>query len=927
MMSPSEIKSPIHAPGYLMSLDHADYLAKGEVCPSVWVGKGAEILGVYGQVVEAERLKRYLDGEIADKKLGTERSGKRQRKPGSDLQFSPDKTVSIVALVGGDERVFFAHDEAVRQAIQYLESIAAYTRWHIRDSKGKSIIKHVLTGNLLCAMFRHDTSRLLDPQLHSHVAVINATMREDGEWRSIESRHFYALQKEVGLYYRQVLAAKLKELGYELERTTDSNFKIKGIPDSVLDAFSQRRDVIDQELEKLGYTRKTAPAKLKEKISHKTRDKKVQIDSELLQQQWRQKAKDLGFDVDQLVQGALERSNNKELQQKDFADIYDKLQQIIDKTIASLSERESVFSKRKLIHEINLHAVGYGISPELVEKCVAQAEQDGRLISGRKVKEYSPQFKNWSNVSAYTTKKNIQIENQMIDLMLNSQGKVSIEFSDKQIEQILVSAEKESIEKGFEGWTKDQKEVTNGILSSKDQFVSVQGYAGTAKTSTVLRTVAGEFEKYGYKIIGMAPSASACQSLKDGAAINEVVTVASHLLNREAPEQKQLWLLDEASLLSAKDMRSLLLKAKTEKARVVLVGDTKQLGSVEAGAAFRQLQENGIQTFDLKEIVRQENEHILESVYHSIEGEAKRALEKINNGGGVIIENAKDSGSRFKQIVDKYQSLSPEQRKRTLVIEPSREGRDQLTEQLRKSLIKNKELSAENVKAARLDRVDLTKAEMKDVIHFKAGDIVRFSRAYKSKNISKNSYWAVENVDTCKNVIHLKSNSGQQIIWNPISWGSKAQVFRSHESELRVGDQIYWTLNDKSLGLTNGSKGIVKQIDNKRQIAQAEFTNNKTIELDLAKESNKHWNYDYVSTAHAAQGKTADIVLYHAESFRKNLSSQKALYVSISRAKQEVVIYTDNKDKLVQQILEHTGEKQYALEKQVENQIEFDIGF
>ncbi|THB64505.1 MAG: hypothetical protein D6B27_10220 [Gammaproteobacteria bacterium] len=743
----------------------------------------------------------------------------------------------------------------------------------------------------------------------------------------IEGRNFYAVQKEAGLFYRQTLSSLIKDLGYELERATDGNFKIKGIPQAALDAFSQRRDVIDQELEKLGYTRETAPADLKEKISHKTREKKIHIDSEILQQQWRDKAKELNFDVDQLVQSAIERSNDKELMQKEFANQYDDLQQIIDKTIGSLSERESVFSKRKFLHEINLQAVGYGIVPDLAEKCVVQAEQDGRLITGRKVKEYCPQFKKWSQAPAYTTQKNIQIEEQMIDLMLSSQGKARIEFSEIQIEEIITNAEKESVKNGFAGWTKDQKEVTKSILLSRDLFLAVQGYAGTAKTSTVLRITAKEFKRLGYKVIGMAPSASACQSLKDGAAIDEVVTVASHLLNREASNQKQLWLLDEASLLSTKDMNSLLLKAKAENARIVLVGDTKQLGSVEAGAAFRQLQENGIETFDLKEIVRQDNEHVLESVYHSIEGEAKLALEKINNGGGFIVENSKDFASRFKQIVEKYQSLSTEQRKHTLIIEPSREGRDQLTEQLRESLIKNNELSSEKVQTSRLDRVDLTKTEMKDVIHYQTGDVIRFGRAYKSKNIEKSSYWLIDGIDKNKNVIHIKSSEGQKVIWNPNSWGAKAQVFRSHESELRIGDQIYWTLNDKDLGLTNGSKGMVKSIDIESDTAQVEFTNKKIIEIDLTQQNNKHWNFDYVSTAHAAQGKTADLVLYHAESFRKNLSSQNALYVSISRAKEEVMIYTDNEGKLIQQILEHSGEKQYALEKQVENQIEFDMDF
>ena len=186
MMTLSPIRSAIHATFYFERSEHADYYARDESCPSKWIGKGAEALSIAGQTIEAERFKRYLEGDIAGQKIGTERNGKWQHKPGFDLQFSPDKSVSIAALVGGDARVIEAHDAAIKAAVKYLEEEAAFTRLHTRDKKGKSSIEQVATGNLLCASFRHDTSRSLDPQMHTHAVVMNVTFCADGKLRSIE---------------------------------------------------------------------------------------------------------------------------------------------------------------------------------------------------------------------------------------------------------------------------------------------------------------------------------------------------------------------------------------------------------------------------------------------------------------------------------------------------------------------------------------------------------------------------------------------------------------------------------------------------------------------------------------------------------------------------------------------------------------------
>lgn len=925
MMTPSPIRSAEHAASYYEQSDHADYYASDDVCFSRWEGKGAEILGIQGQSVDKERFKRYLSGEIAGEKIGTVRNGEHNHKAGFDLQFAPPKSVSIVALVGGDERIIDAHNEAVKASIKLLEEKATFIRKHTRDKNGKDVMEHQATGNLLCAVFKHDTSRKLDPQLHSHAAVLNLS-KSDNLWKSIESRHFYCVQKEIGLYYRQHLSASLKDLGYQINRQQNASFEISGVPDDVIKAFSQRRDEIERELEKQGYTRETASSALKEKIAHRFRDKKIHVEPEKLLQEWMNTEKEEEFSSKSLIQDSLANFQSKEWSEQEKLISYDKLQEISNKTISSISERDAVFSKEELIKQINQKAVGYGISYDRVEGYVSELEAKGELVGNRKTKVYSSQFQRWQEVDAMTTPQAIELENRMIEFMHSSRNSLSTQINKFEIENIIDEANQESITKGYDGWNTGQKTVTRGLLSCDDQVTAVQGFAGTAKTSTVLRTVAKVFSVKGYEIVGMAPSASACDSLKDGAGLDSAITVASHLLQsrfNSDKNKKQLWLVDEASLLPTKDMEKLFEQAGKHQAKVILVGDVQQLGSVEAGAAFRQLQENGLTTFKLDEIVRQENIHTLDAVYASIETDAKQALDHLQNGGGDVIQIKGDADNRRYEIVNHYLSLSLEERDETLLIDPSREGREILSNLLRNELKERGEISNAGYEIDRLDKVDLTKASQEDVMNYSLNDVVKFSRTYKRQDIDKNSYWKISNIDINKNTILLKDNSGREVIWNPASWGNKIQAFKPIECELTVGDKIIWTLNNRDKGLNNGMKAHVVDIDHVKGEVQLEFTNGKMRTLKVSELESQHWNHDYVSTAHSAQGMTSDRVIYHAESFRKNLASQKAFYVAISRAKKEAIIFTDNKHQLENQIKEHAGEKINAIEntQQIENDI------
>lgn len=934
MMTPFAIRSAEHAASYYEQSDHADYYAKDDSCPSSWQGHGAELLGIQGQIVEKDRFKRYLEGKIAGQELGTKRDGKQVHKPAFDLTFSPPKSVSVIALVGEDERVLAAHEEAVKEALSYVEDCATFKRKHTIDEFGKSNIEQVPTGNLVVGVFRHDTSRAdannnISPQLHSHAVVMNATCDNNGNWRSLESRHIWCLQKKIGLHYRQQLASKLVTLGYKLERKPDANFEVSGVPQKVCDVFSLRRNIIDTELEKKGYTRESAPAYLKEQIAHRVREKKVHIDREDLKIQWEQTESELGFDSKKIVQQSAHQSADSLYHEIKLDQDYENLKHITELSINSLSEKEAVFSKGELENLTNQQAVGYGISAEQVSSYINQLESEEKLIH-RETEVYSSQFQERRIVEAYTTPDLIELEESLIKSLCQGRNNYQVEFSERETENIIKAANQESINLGYDSWNLEQKSVTRGLLNSADQITALQGFAGTAKTSTVLRTLAVAYTKKGYEVIGMAPSSSACESLKHGAGLNSAKTVASHILQTNSQNnnsQKQVWLIDEASLLSSRDMLRLFNQAQKQDARVILVGDTKQLGSVEAGAAFRQLQEAGMQTHQMTEIVRQVNENTLDAVYSTIDSDAKKAIDYLNCGGGQVIQANESVAKRYEHIINNYLSLSHEEREKTLIIDPSRDSRQALTEALREELKHAGDISISRLEAKRLEKVNLTKSAKNDVLSFSENMTVKFGRAYKKQKVEKDSYWQVIEVNTKQDYLTLKDKSGRKINWSPeSSWGKRMQVYREVNAELSIGDKIVWTQNIKNLGLLNGTKGNVIDMDISIGNATLEFENGKQLQINTDDQSLQHWNHNFVITAHSSQGMTAEKVIYHAESYRRNLTSQKSFYVALSRAKQGVVLITDNKNELINQIKEHAGEKQNALEKsQITGEFELNM--
>lgn len=883
-----------------------DYYAEGGLSPSEWQGAGAEALGLSGEV-DRDQFRAFLDGRIAEQQLGTFRDGQLEHRPGWDVTLSAPKSISIMAEVAGDRRLIAAHGEAVRTAMAHVEKHMAATR--VRDG---GTVNRETTGNLVIASFQHGTSRAQDPQLHTHNVILNATKGQDGTWRSLEPRAIYQLQKQIGAIYRQELALKVRELGYEIETGKDSLFEIKGVSAEVMAAFSTRSAEIEAALAERGTSRVTASAVEKQVATLDTRQAKVATDHASLVADWRETASKAGFGPEARL-AMIERAEGKAADPSRRADM-DRQVTMADRAVAhaadKLGERQSVFSAAALQEEagrIGLGKIGYAQIGTAIEAATKQGELIDRRFQDRRGAEFA----------GFTTRQNVETEARMLRIEAEGRGVFAPIASELAAAKAVAAASAQAERAGF-GWNADQRAATEQLLTSRNRITALQGYAGTAKTTTVLATFAREAEARGMAVTALAPTASAAMVLGEALGTRGD-TVARHLLSPERPQpgQPTAWIVDEASLLSARDTALLFGLADKHDARIVLVGDVKQLGSVEAGAAFAQLQGAGMETAKLAEIVRQTNDATKEAALASIEGDARKALAALDNGGGQVVENA-NRAERFAAIAERYAALDKASRARTLVIEPSREGRDTLTGDIRAALSRSGALTGPAVSMQSLANKGLTRAEARDPLSYDKGDVVRFTRNYADKGVARGEAYRVEGIDPTKAAITLKSEDGREVDWRLRQWGAgKVQTFAPQPLDLKTGDSIRFTRNDREAGRINGRRGEVIAVDQQTRTATIRTAHGRTETLNLDSARDQHIAHAYVDTAFAAQGRTADHVIIHADSQATNLVDQKSFYVGISRAKESATIFTNDRGKLVSAINQRAGQVQTAIAQAV----------
>ncbi len=854
--------------------ERQNYWSRDQQGFSEWQGRLAEQWGLEGAVgndhfarlsegqhpFTEEQLVRHQVSRTYEGKQGREVTSVEHRA-GWDATFSAPKSVSLTALVGGDERVREAHRESVRVALGEIE--------HYTQARIGNVHAPETTGKFAAATFEHDTARPVDgyaaPQLHTHAVIFNVTERENGQTRSVQSHELYASQHYGTAIYRAELATRLEKLGYELERGKDGQPEIKGYTREYLEASSPRRQQVQDYKREQGIDGAAAG----QIAAHRTRDKKELLSPEEVQRQHRELAGQFGYQADRVVAEALERT--QKVQQEQTRSPAQTAQQAVTYARDHLFEKDAVQDRRALYETALNRGMG-----EITHGQV-RLEFERRMEAGEfreaQASVRGPQI---------TTAQMVRMEREIVGQMQqgNRRG-----YQDP---MLLEGRERFDTLERHPELNRSQQEAAREVFASREKIVGIDGIAGAGKTTT-LAVIREGAEAEGYRVEGFAPTSRAAQKL--GEAGIETSTLQMHLARRQEPDtgERRLYVLDESSLASTRQMHEFVTRLHPND-RLLLVGDRRQHEPVEAGKPFAQLQEAGMKTISLDQVVRQKEPELRQVVEQLARGEVGAAVKNLDQQGRVHEFRGREE--RIDAIAKEY-AKSPEN---TLVVSPDNCSRAEINQRIHAELQRHGVVGREEHRVETLvPRQDLTGAARTWAERYEVGDVLRYSRGSKETGIGKGEYARVVGIDAPHNRITVALKDGTERTYDPHRQQG-VSVYREEPRSFSQGDRIQFTASANDLKVANRELGTVESITEGRMSLRMD--DGRSVHLDPGR--HPHLDHGYAVTSHSSQGQTAERVLVHVDTElgAKDLLNTRMAYVSISRGAHDAQLFTNDREKL-----------------------------
>ena len=769
-----------------------------------------------------------------------------------DATFSAPKSVSLTALVGGDEAVRQAHRDSVKVALNEMEKF-------VQARMGGNHLPET-TGKWVATTFEHDSARPVNgyaaPQLHTHAVFFNLTETKNGEARALQPHELYRSQQYATAIYRSELALRFKGQGYEIERGKSGQPEIAGYTREYLAASSPRSQQIQAYLEQQG-VKGAGAAQI---AAHQTRDDKLPgIAHAEMQRMHKEMAERFGNQPEQVVQAA--HSNEVERDVPSRQPLESALTYAQDKNL----ERHAVTDERDLMRDAlkrSMGEAGFGDVRERFEKRI----ESGSLIE---VEGKSP-------ARAFTTEKMIQYERDNVSEMRKGQGQHGV----------LVNFETwQSVQQNHTHLSASQRTAVEQTLATQDKIVGLEGVAGAGKT-TSLSAIREAAEREGYQVIGLAPTSRAAHKLAESGI--ESHTLQRQLIRNEPPTdgQKRIFVIDESSLASTKQMNEFFHRLHTSD-RVLLVGDTRQHEAVEAGRPYKQLQEAGMQTARLGEIVRQKDPSLKAAVEQLARGDVFGGVASLDQQGRV--HEIVNHQERMSAIAREY-SRHPEG---TLVISPDNESRRELNSLIHRELQNGGDVNKDEHKLRVLEsRQEMTGADRQWAGQYEPGDVLRYSRGSRTEGIAPGEYARVIGVDPKENriTIERENRSARKPTIRDASQG--VSVHREAEREFSNGDRVQFTAPSRELHVANRDLGTVEHVNSQGDL-RIRMDSGQEVRFNVRE--HPHLDYGYAVTSHSSQGQTADRVLIHVDTEKSELLvNNRFAYVSVSRAQHDAHIYTND---------------------------------
>ena len=923
---------------------------------SQWFGAGAEAAGLAGPV-SIDTFTAVLEGRLPDGSvIGNGQTG--THRPGMDLTFSAPKSLSMLAYVGGDTRLLDANMAAVKATLAWAEKNLAEAR---TGAGGANVVK---TGNLLVALFQHDTSRNLDPQAHVHAVIANATQTADGKWHALHNDKLWSNNTLLGSIYHAYLREGVTRLGYAIGSVgKHGSFEIAGVDRNAVEAFSTRRaEILATAAEKLDNPENVSPQTLRQ-IALRTRAPKQDIANRgELQQSWRDRAAANGIDLSSVVEAARSAAAVAE-RPSAWVQIVEGARQIGERTarvvdyirdklgiepndnaallperagrgtpsqvaaahgvasaIRHLHEREAAFSTAGVTKAAL--DLGLPITIDDVERNLKSLVREGKLVPGSGDQKHM-----------LTTPAAIGFERSLLDAVAKDHGTVVPIIADRdEAGQRLQNA---AATRGQFTLNPGQEGAGRLILASRDRIVAVQGIAGAGK-SAALGAVADVARAEGRNVLALVPTHKLVDDLGRSSGIDTMTTakfVASHqwlLKDTVNPERLafareafrgSVIVIDEASMLGTGQTTKLVGLANLLGVdRLALVGDKRQLGAIEAGKPFIQAQDR-VETAELTENLRGRHSIVRAAAEHVNNDRPVSALDVLKpwtRDASVEEPELRDRGGRRDWLVAtataEYLKLTPDERATTLLISSSRALGDAINKGVQRALVDEGRVGAGSLKLQVFDTLSLTREQERYASSYQVGAIVEIGREIKDQKIAAGS----ATVTGVKNdIVELTRADGTLDRLDPkrLSERRTANSFRIgtiKEIELRENDKVRWTANDRDRGLLNAGTADIVSIGANAVVVR----NASGIEVSLPTGDKMLKNLDlgYALNTHKVQGATADRAIAVMDSSERSLASAKLFLVNTTRPRDALTLVIDSRERIAAGLEGNSGDKTSALE-------------
>lgn len=847
-------------------LRQADYYAQGmmvegycqgRLCAAVGLTEGAAITDDAFERVAANRH------ALTDEQL-TERMAA-GRRAGYDAVFNAPKSVSIQAFVGGDDRLVVAHEGAVREALQELESFA-------RRQTGRGLNKrHVASGGIAAAVFRHGESRALDPHLHSHAFIFNVTQNVAGRLMALESSTIFENTRYLTEVYRNALAREVHRLDYAIERR-DHGFELAGVSSELLERFSKRAQQRDAAI-------KLREAELGRELTH---------DEIALLVRENRATKQYELTPDEVRQGQLAQVHENELLQLQALKTgalrceppeMVALSEVIAHAAEHLFERRTVVSDQEFTATVLREA--YGVhSLGAVKSAIAA---DDRLLRAE---------------GQVSTQAALDLERSLVDQLNAGVGRHDGGFG------FVASTESGHL-------SREQRQAVERMLDSRDVVTVLRGRAGTGKTQILAILIEG-VTRFDCKMACFAPSTQAVAILREdgqrqvaagrvsaGQVLGDTHTVQRLLVDEGLQQslKRSVLVVDEYGLLSTRQLKQLVDIAENQQARLLLVGDSAQHKSVEAGDAARIIErESRVGVVTLSEVHRQAVNPAYKAAAEDLAaGRVAAGLKRLDRMGAVV-EIVSPVLRRERMVHEWFlatqetklvrtASGQTERAKTALMVAPTWTEIDQLNVIARHRLRTNGQLQGEDKKFVALRAKDWTHAQQKDFRNYRPGDVLV---AHKdTKHFSRGDELRVIRKENRRVIV---TRGATELSLSPRQSGLAWTVCDERPNPVTAGDR----LRLRSIAHAETTSGQIRRLANGAVVAVQSV--NASGQLVLQDGSTLHTRqvaYGYAFTSHASQGITVDKV------FLAGAASREGLYVAATRGRESVRIFVPDREDFV----------------------------